>query len=61
MRVERWRTDSNIIRPYSALGYRPPVPETIVQMDRGPVMHLHSNRPYRSGLINKSDGSACKP
>ncbi|HAD36107.1 MAG TPA: hypothetical protein DCF72_04095 [Gammaproteobacteria bacterium] len=27
------------IRPHSALGYRPPAPETIVQMDQRPVMH----------------------
>jgi len=28
--VERWRHTYNGIRPHSALGYRPPAPETIV-------------------------------
>jgi putative transposase len=27
--VERWRQTYNRIRPHSALGYRPPAPETI--------------------------------
>jgi len=29
MLVERWRHIYNRIRPHSALGYRPPAPETI--------------------------------
>ena len=29
MLVERWRHTYNWIRPHSALGYRPPAPETI--------------------------------
>ena len=28
--IERWRNHYNTIRPHSALGYRPPAPETIV-------------------------------
>jgi len=35
---QRWR-HYNTIRPRSALGYRPPAPVTIVQMDQRPVMH----------------------
>jgi putative transposase len=27
--IERWRQEYNQIRPHSALGYRPPAPETI--------------------------------
>ena len=27
--IERWRREYNTIRPHSALGYRPPAPETI--------------------------------
>ena len=27
--IERWRVEYNTIRPHSALGYRPPAPETI--------------------------------
>ena len=28
--TERWRREYNTIRPHSSLGYRPPVPETIM-------------------------------
>ena len=27
--IERWRRQHNIVRPHSALGYRPPAPEAI--------------------------------
>ena len=37
--IEAWRKHYNTKRPHSALGYRPPAPETIVQMDQRPVMH----------------------
>ena len=37
--IEQWRIHYNTKRPHSALGYRPPAPETIVQMDQRPVMH----------------------
>lgn len=37
--IEQWRRHYNTKRPHSALGYRPPAPETIVSMDRRPVMH----------------------
>jgi len=37
--IEQWRKHYNTKRPNSALGYRPPVPESIIQMDRSPVMH----------------------
>jgi transposase InsO family protein len=37
--IERWRVHYNTVRPHSALGYRPPAPETIVPVDRRPVMH----------------------
>ena len=37
--IEEWRSHYNTKRPHSALGYRPPVPETIVPMDPRPVMH----------------------
>ncbi|MDH3668978.1 MAG: transposase, partial [Paracoccaceae bacterium] len=29
----------NTVRPHSALGWKPPAPETVVQMDQRPVMH----------------------
>lgn len=37
--IEQWRRHYNSKRPHSALGYRPPAPETIVPMDQRPVMH----------------------
>lgn len=33
--AERWRHEYNHIRPHSALGYRPPAPETIEPMPPG--------------------------
>ena len=37
--IESWRTHYNTKRPHSALGYRPPAPEAIIQMDQRPIMH----------------------
>jgi putative transposase len=37
--IENWRKHYNTKRPYSALGYRPPAPETIVPIDQRPIMH----------------------
>ena len=37
--IEGWRKHYNTKRPHSSLGYRPPAPATIVQMDPRPVMH----------------------
>lgn len=37
--IEGWRKHYNTKRPHSALGYRPPAPETIVSMEIRPVMH----------------------
>jgi len=37
--IERWRRHYNAIRPHSALGYRPPAPESIVPVDPRPTMH----------------------
>lgn len=31
--IERWRIHYNTIRPHSALGYKPPAPETVVPVD----------------------------
>ena len=28
--IERWRQHYNTVRPHSSLGYRPPVPETVI-------------------------------
>ncbi|MCR9152404.1 MAG: transposase, partial [Rhodobacteraceae bacterium] len=47
--IEQWRVHCNTVRPHSALGYRPPAPETLIPMDRRPVMHQQSNRTARWG------------
>ena len=33
--IERWRREYNTVRPHSALGYRPPAPETIMPATLG--------------------------
>ncbi len=37
--IEEWRKHYNTVRPHSALGYRPPAPESIVTMDHKSTMH----------------------
>ena len=37
--IESWRKHYNTKRPHSALGYRPPAPETIVTMETRLIMH----------------------
>jgi transposase InsO family protein len=37
--IEKWCRHYNTVRPHSALGWRPPAPESIVPMDQRPVMH----------------------
>ncbi|GAB5448415.1 MAG: IS3 family transposase [Gymnodinialimonas sp.] len=37
--IEQWRKHYNTKRPHSALGYRPPAPETIIPMAPRPIMH----------------------
>jgi putative transposase len=37
--IGQWRRHYNTIREHSALGYRPPAPETIIPIDQRPVMH----------------------
>lgn len=36
--IEQWRRHYNTKRPHSALGYRPPVPETVVPINPRPIM-----------------------
>ncbi len=38
-RDEEWRKRYNTKRPHSAMGYRPPAPETIIPLDQRPIMH----------------------
>ena len=37
--IEEWWRHYNTVRPHSALGWKPPAPETIVPMDQRPIMH----------------------
>ena len=37
--IEQWRRHYNTIREHSALGYRPPAPETIIPIDQRLAMH----------------------
>ena len=37
--IEQWRKHFNTIRPHSALGWKPPQPETIIPVDQRPTMH----------------------
>ena len=37
--IEKWRRHYNTVRPHSALGYRPPAPESLVPIDQRPTMH----------------------
>ncbi|BBU54860.1 insertion element protein [Mameliella alba] len=37
--IEQWRRHYNTKRPHSALGYRPPAPETILPIDQRPIIH----------------------
>ena len=37
--IEEWRKHYNTKRPHSALGYRPPAPESLIPMDQRLVMH----------------------
>ncbi len=37
--IEQWRQHYNTKRPHSALGYKPPAPETIVPLQEKPIMH----------------------
>ena len=37
--IEDWRQHYNAVRPHSALGWRPPAPETLIPLPERPVMH----------------------
>jgi len=37
--IEKWQRHYNTVRPHSALGYRPPAPESVVPIDQRPIMH----------------------
>lgn len=37
--IEKWRQHYNTKRPHSALGYKPPAPETIIPLQERPTMN----------------------
>jgi putative transposase len=37
--IEQWRKHYNTKRPHSALGYRPPAPETIIPLQEKPIVN----------------------
>ena len=53
--IEQWRCHYNTIRPHSALGYRPPAPQTI-QPNRGDppsaLEGLQADRRFPEGLTS---------
>ncbi|MEO1347040.1 MAG: transposase, partial [Pseudomonadota bacterium] len=57
--IEEWRKHYNTKRPHSALGYPPPAPETIVQMDQRPIMHSQPSGTTQLGLIRISRARSC--
>ena len=47
--IERWRHHYNMVRPHSALGYRPPAPQAIVLKWTDPACafdRLHPDQPF---------------
>ncbi len=53
--IEQWRHHYNTVRPHSALGYRPPAPQTIIaQRDDPPFATegLRADRPFRQSPTN---------
>jgi len=51
--IERWRRHYNSIRPHSALGYRPPAPETVLRHAAdlpSATQGLRADRHFKDGL-----------
>ncbi len=48
--IERWREHSNLVRPHSALGYRPPAPEVSL-LDRPPLRSGPASSDFRIGRL----------
>ena len=58
--IEGWRKHDNTKRPHSALGYRPPAPETVVQMDPRPAMHEQSDPTSQIRLFSSKNRQALR-
>ena len=46
--IERWRIQYNTIRPHSALGYRPPAPETRLVVEPNSATLRSAQQPYHT-------------
>jgi len=46
--IERWRIQYNTIRPHSALGYRPPAPETWLVVEPNSAALRSAQQPYHT-------------
>ena len=53
--IEQWWRHYNTERPQSALGYKPPAPESIIPSAIKQMMHKHSHRISRWGQVNARD------
>jgi len=53
--IERWRCHYNTARPHSALGYRPPAPQTILPRQAGPayapLRHAKPGAPWHGPVL----------
>jgi hypothetical protein len=56
--IEQWRDRYNTIRPHSALGYRPPAPQTIRKPVEQHDQFSRSRHLSRSGLLLAIHGGA---
>ncbi len=61
--IEQWRVHDNTVRPHSALGYRPPAPQSIVPTVQRPTMRQQLNRTTRWGhamghVVRSAGGSS---
>ena len=50
--IEQWRRHYNGVRPHSALGYRPPAPETIALPGMGLSINSWSSLETSGGLLH---------
>lgn len=54
--IERWRRHYNTVRPHSALGYRPPAPETMLphlaRFAYAPLRHAQPGAPWHRTTLS---------
>jgi transposase InsO family protein len=52
--IQGWRNHYNTKRPHSALGYRPPAPETLIPIEPRPVMAMYGCPLECKKILNSS-------